>query len=209
MRLAGPGWRFVFCGLAAAAAGRLLPLGPAGAALAALGLGFAALCAYFFRDPERPLPADARFLYAPGDGRVLSVSREGPGDIVTVRVFLSVFDVHVQRSPCAGRVDKIHYQPGGFAPAMRPEARRNERNVVRFVLEGGRPAVVVEQIAGILARRIECWAREGDSRKAGERYGMIRFGSQLAVHLPPEARPLVGPGDRVVAAVTPIAQWTP
>lgn len=195
-------------GLLMAGAGALPLTGEFRGPFVALGLGLAAFCSYFFRDPDRPAPPDPKKLYAPGDGRVLSVAREGPGDIVTVRIFLSIFDVHVQRAPCAGVVDRVQYQPGAFAMAMREEARLNERNIVRIAPEGGRAPVVVEQIAGFVARRIECWIKEGEAVRAGQRYGMIRFGSQAALHLPQGARPLVRPGDRVVGGVTEVAEWT-
>jgi len=122
------------------------------------GAGFAVFCSFFFRDPDRPLPEDALKIYSPGDGKVLSVAKEGPGDVTTIRIFLSIFDVHVQRAPCSGVVDRIQYVPGSFALAMRPEAMRNERNIVRIAPEAGRELVLVEQIAGFIARRIECWA---------------------------------------------------
>jgi phosphatidylserine decarboxylase len=91
--------------------------------------------------------------------------------------------------------------------AMRPEALRNERNIVRIVPAGNREPVLVEQIAGFVARRIECWLREGADIKAGERYGLIRFGSQAAVHLPAGARPTVKAGDRAVGGVSVIGEW--
>ncbi|MBI4386312.1 MAG: phosphatidylserine decarboxylase [Elusimicrobia bacterium] len=147
-------------------------------------------------------------IYSPGDGRVLSVGREGPGDITTIRVFLSIFDVHVQRMPCSGRVDRVWRQPGAFRAAMKEEARLNERNIVRIVPEGARGPVIVEQIAGYVARRIECWVREGDEAGAGQRYGIIYFGSQVALHLSGRVAPLVRSGDRVVGGVTEVAKWT-
>lgn len=207
MKIAGRGWPVVIGGALAGAAGFLPFMGWSGWLLAASGFGLSGFSAYFFRDPDRPLPEDSGKLYAPGDGRVLSVGPEGSGDGATVRIFLSVFDVHVQRNACSGIVDRVRYQPGGFALAMAPEAALNERNLVRITPEGGRAPVAVEQIAGFLARRIECWAREGDRVRAGERYGMIYFGSQVAVHLPPSARPLVRPGDRVTGGVTEIGEW--
>jgi phosphatidylserine decarboxylase len=96
--------------------------------------------------------------------------------------------------------------PGSFAAAMKDEAKGNERNIVRLVTSRG--VVIVEQIAGLIARRIECWAKEGQELQAGERYGLIRFGSQAAVHLPANAKALVAAGDRAVGGVTAIAEWT-
>ena len=212
MKIAKEGWKFVGIGLAAAVGGWLVGTHTRffqpGAQLAALGLAFSAFCAFFFRDPDRPLPADPERVYSPGDGQVLSVAREGPGDVTTVRIFLSLFDVHVQRLPCSGLVNMVRYQPGSFALAMKDEARQNERSVVRVAVEG-RGEVSFEQIAGFVARRIVCRAVEGMRAVAGDRYGVIHFGSQAAVHLPASARPLVRPGDKVVGGVTAIAQWTP
>lgn len=181
--------------------------GPWTLALAGAGAAFAAACAFFFRDPERPLPADASKLYAPGDGRVLSVEpgpAEGPW---TLRIFLSIFDVHVQRYPCAGTVTRVERVRGGFAMAMRPEASRNDRVLVALRPAGREAEIEVEQIAGAIARRIQCSARPGAPAAAGARYGLIHFGSQVALRLPPSARPLVKPGDRVVGGITPIAEW--
>jgi phosphatidylserine decarboxylase len=180
-----------------------------GGALAGTGAFFAGFCCFFFRDPERPLPGDASKIYATGDGRVLSVGAEGAaGAGQTVRIFLSLFDVHVQRLPVSGKVKEMRHEAGRFALAMKPEACRNERTVVRVAVEGRSEELAFEQIAGFLARRIVCDLKAGDAAVAGERYGVIHFGSQAAIHLPPTAKPLVKPGDRVTAGVTPIGEWT-
>lgn len=202
--LAGPGLRFVFLGLVLALLGLLGLYSCALGWLAAPGLLFAAFSAYFFRDPERETPQGTRRIFSPGDGTVLSVGKEGPGDLVTVRIFLAVTNVHVQRAPLAAKVEKIHYQPGGFAMAMKQGARQNERTAVTFT--DGDFRVIVEQIAGFVARRIECWVGEGRMLAAGERYGMIRFGSQCAVHFPESCKILVGPGDRVIGGITAIGE---
>lgn len=212
MRIARQGWRLIAMGAAVTAAGGVLVLRPgffiAGIIIGIPGLVFALFSAYFFRDPERPLPADSGKIYSPGDGVVLSVAREGPGEIVNLRIFLSPFDVHIQRSPCAGRVEKVLHQSGGFAAAMREEAKQNERCVMTLLPDGQKEPLVVEQIAGFLARRIECWAKEGDHLRAGQRYGMIRFGSQAALRFPASARCTVKPGDRVYAGITAVGEWT-
>lgn len=177
-----------------------------GALVLVLGTAFTGFCVYFFRDPERPLPTDASKIWSPGDGRVLTVGEETPG-VTTIRIFLSVFDVHIQRAPCAGSVKAVVYQPGSFRAAMVEAARGNERSIMTISPEG-RPDLVVEQIAGLVARRIETWPKAGQRVGMGERYGIIYFGSQAAVHLPKGAVPIVKPGDRVAGALTPIAQWT-
>lgn len=213
IKIARQGWRFVGASALAGAAGielarRLPDWAALGWVLAAIGWGAAAFCAYFFRDPERPLPSDLSKIYSPGDGRVLSVAREGPGDVTTVRIFLSVFDVHIQRLPCSGKVERIQYVPGSFVDARLPGSKANERNVATIAVEGRRDRVVVEQIAGLIARRILCWIKEGDRAVAGERYGLIQFGSQAALHLPASARVLVSQGDRVAGGLTAVAEWT-
>jgi|CXWL01.1.fsa_nt_gi phosphatidylserine decarboxylase len=210
MKIASQAWQFVVPAVAVGAAGLWLMGNPSsvllGTVLASLSFGFAAFTVYFFRDPERALPADGR-IYSPGDGVVLSVGREGPGDVVTLRIFLSVFDVHIQRAPCAGRVSKVAHVAGSFAAAMKDAARGNERVVMTIEPEGRGP-LVVEQIAGLIARRIECWRKPGDAVAAGERYGIIYFGSQAAVHFPAGSRCTVKVGDRVAGGVTPIGEWT-
>jgi len=211
MKIAIFGWKFIILGLVAAAAGGALwrlKGSNAGIALGVLGVLFALFSTYFFRDPDRALPTDSSKLYSSGDGVIMSVANEGPGPVTTVRTFLSVFDVHVQRLPCSGKVEKVQYKEGSFVAAMKqPESFHNERNIVSIACEG-RGTVVVEQIAGLIARRIRCWIGAGDASVAGERYGLIQFGSQAALHLPEGARPLVKPGDRVVGGVTPLAEWT-
>lgn len=179
-----------------------------GAALASLGFAFAAFSAYFFRDPERPLPKDASKIYSPGDGVVMSVAREGPGEAVTLRIFLSVFDVHIQRAPCAGRVADVSVLPGSFVAAMRSRARGNARVVMTIEPEGRSGPIVVEQIAGLVARRIECRPKPGDRLEAGQRYGLIYFGSQVAVRFPAGSRCTVRPGERVAAGLQEIGEWT-
>lgn len=210
MKIAPQAWQFVVPAVAAGAGGMWLMGRPStvipGTLLSFLAFGFAAFTLYFFRDPERALPADGR-IYSPGDGVVLSVGREGPGDVITLRIFLSVFNVHIQRAPCAGRVTKVAEVPGSFAAAMKDAARGNYR-VVMTIEPQGRGLLVVEQIAGLIARRIECWPKIGDTLAAGERYGIIYFGSQAAVHFPAGSRCTVKVGDRVAGGLTPIGEWT-
>jgi phosphatidylserine decarboxylase len=175
--------------------------------IAVAAAGFAAFTLYFFRDPDRPAPTDATKIYAPGDGVVLSVAREGPAETVTVRIFLSIFNVHVQRAPCAGKVTKVQTVAGSFAAAMKDAARGNARVVMTVEPGDGKPPIVVEQIAGLIARRIECWPKPGDTVEAGQRYGVIYFGSQAAVHLPAGAKATARPGQPMTAGVTEIGEW--
>lgn len=210
MRIAPQAWQFVVPAVAAGSAGLWLMGRPStvlpGAVLAPLAFGFAAFTTYFFRDPERSLPTDGR-IYSPGDGVVLSVAREGPGDVTTLRIFLSVFNVHIQRAPYAGKVTKVQEVAGSFAAAMKDAARGNYR-VVMTVEPEGKPPLVVEQISGLIARRIECWPKPGASVATGEKYGIIYFGSQAAVHFPAGSKCTVKPGDKVAGGVTPIGEWT-
>ena len=210
MRIAPQAWQFVVPAVVAGSVGLWLMGRPTtvlpGALLAVLAFGFAGFTLYFFRDPERALPTDGR-IYSPGDGVVLSVGREGPGDVITCRIFLSVFDVHIQRAPCAGRVTKVAEVPGSFAAAMKDAARGNYR-VVMTIEPPGRGLLVVEQISGLIARRIECWRKPGDTVATGEKYGIIYFGSQAAVHFPNGSKCTVKAGDRVAGGLTPIGEWT-
>jgi phosphatidylserine decarboxylase len=167
--------------------------------------------AAFFRDPHRVTPTDADAVVAASDGLVLRVDRVedkrfGPGEWLRVVVFLSVLDVHVNRSPVAGRVVEIVREDGGYAMAQSEKA---EHNVAQYtVLETGRGRVVVAQRTGLIARRIINRARVGSLLSRGERYGLIRFGSRTDVYLPASAvEAMVAPGDRVVGAETVIARY--
>lgn len=167
--------------------------------------------AAFFRDPERDVPTDEAAVVAASDGRVLSVDRLrdrrfSDDDLLRIAVFLSVFDVHVNRAPVAGRVSDFFVTDGGFAAAMKPAA---EHNVAAYtVLETPRGQVVVAQRTGLIARRIVQRAPVGALLAKGERFGLIRFGSRTDVYLPAErTQPVVAPGDRVLAGSSVIARW--
>lgn len=189
--------------LLALLAGGLQWFWPAAIFLAALGFVF-----YFFRDPERADPVAPEAVVAPADGRVVEVSEETldgrRGN--RIGIFLSIWDVHVNRSPVAGELASVEYRPGKFHAAMRAQASaENERNVI--ALATGRGTVVVEQIAGWVARRVVLWKRAGDRVERGERFGMIRFGSRVELWLPAEASVTVRPGDRVRAGSSVVAEW--
>jgi phosphatidylserine decarboxylase len=174
----------------------------------ALLLGF--VC-YFFRDPERVVPADEAIIVSAADGLVVGVDEvEEPdfhlGPMIRIAVFLSVFDVHINRSPVAGVVKSTVYKAGQFLDVRHPDS--STRNECRsWWLETAGGPVAVRQIAGLIARRIVAWADEGSTLARGERLGMIRFGSRTEVFLPIGCIPLVKPGDRVAGARTPIARW--
>lgn len=180
-----------------------------------LGPALAALpVAAFFRDPERVPPVDSQAIVSSADGKVLGVesltderfSSAGVSQWTRISVFLSVFDVHINRSPVAGKVIEVIREDGGYAPAMNAEA---EHNVAAYtVLETSHGPVVVAQRTGLVARRIVNRTRPGTLLARGERYGLIRFGSRTDVYLPDgTVEPLVSPGDRVVGGESVIARW--
>jgi phosphatidylserine decarboxylase len=163
---------------------------------------------FFFRDPERTPPADQDTIVSPADGRIMEVveeSRDGkPGQRISV--FLSIFDVHVNRSPVAGRITSIEYRTGKFYAAMRGRASaENEQN--SFYVQSERGEVVFKQIAGWVARRIVVWKAAGDSVVRGERVGMIRFGSRMDIWLPEGVEIAIRPGQHVAGGTSVLARW--
>ena len=163
----------------------------------------ALFCLYFFRDPDREIPVGP-FAVSPADGRVVAVKEEGPA-LTRISIFLNVFDVHVNRSPIAGTITDYKYQKGEFLVASKEIASaRNEQNAV--TVEGDGTRVVFKQIAGLIARRIVFRKRVGDTVAAGERIGLIKFGSRVDVLLGPEWEILVKPTDRVSAGSSVLAR---
>jgi len=206
------GYPFIIGGIAVAVLG-LLVWHP----LAWLGLLFTIFCLYFFRDPERVLPPQANVFVAPADGLVVSVEHAvppaelglGPVPRPRVAIFLSVLDVHVNRAPITGLISKIAYHPGKFLNAADDKASDdNERNALLLRLPTGQDVVVV-QIAGLIARRILCEVREGQTVLAGQRFGIIRFGSRTDLYLPEGTVPLVAVGQRMIGGETVIAALNP
>ena len=177
-----------------------------GTAIALLAL--AALVAYFFRDPERRPPADPSAVVSPADGRVMEVAPESLDGRAgrRISIFLAVWNVHVNRSPMSGRLEKLEYRPGKFYAAMRARASlENEQNV--FYLDTERGRIVFKQVAGWIARRVVSWKSPGDTLVLGERIGLIRFGSRMDVWLPEGAEIVVRPGDKVAAGESILARW--
>lgn len=181
-----------------------------------LTLAAAALAGFvfwFFRDPERVIPADERHVLSPADGRVVGIvgleeDRLLKGPAIRISIFLNVFNVHVNRVPVSGKILNIVYQPGLFKMAQVPEASlNNEQNALLLESPSGMRIVFV-QIAGFIARRIVCWARTGDTLRQGERFGMIRFGSRTDIYVPPTTRIRVKPGDRVQGGVSVLGELT-
>ena len=199
---------FVSAGLAVAAVGRKNRW------LRTAGLSAAGACAMFFRHPARVPPDRPGAVVAPADGQITVIDTAPPpaelglGDkpMLRVSIFLSIFDVHVQRVPVGGEVVAVQHRPGKFLSADKPEASdENERYSMWIRTPEGHDVVVV-QLAGLVARRIVCDARAGDTLKIGDTYGLIRFGSRLDTYLPEDSTVLVKPGQRAVGAETVLAE---
>jgi phosphatidylserine decarboxylase len=164
--------------------------------------GLAMFCLYFFRDPERPIPAGV-VAVSPADGRIVKIKKENQ-TASRISIFLNIFDVHVNRSPISGAITDVHYQPGRFLVASREEAsEQNEQNTV--TVEGHGTRVVFKQIAGLIARRIVFTKKPGDVVQVGERVGLIKFGSRVDVFLGPEWSIQVREGERVKAGSSVLA----
>jgi phosphatidylserine decarboxylase len=181
-----------------------------------LGVGLTVWCYYFFRDPVRATPTREGLIVSPADGVVSLIEKAVPPaelgmadtGLTRVSVFMSVFNCHVNRAPIGGRVTAIAYRPGKFFNASLDKASTdNERNSLCIETADGRQIAVV-QIAGLVARRIVCFARKDDALMTGERFGLIRFGSRLDVYLPEGVEPLVCLGQSMIAGETVLADLT-
>jgi len=178
-----------------------------------IGVGLTIWCYYFFRDPERVTPTGPGLIVSPADGIVSLIEKAVPPEelgmpdapLTRVSVFMSVFNCHVNRTPIAGEVRVVAYRPGKFLNASLDKASvDNERNSLCIEIEDGRQIAVV-QIAGLVARRIICFAKAGSKIKTGERFGLIRFGSRLDVYLPDGVKPIVLVGQTMVAGESVLA----
>lgn len=179
-----------------------------------IGVGLTVWCYYFFRDPKRSVPLVPGLVVSPADGVVSLIERAvppaelglGPEALMRVSVFMSVFNCHVNRLPVEGRITAVAYRPGKFFNASLDKASvDNERNGLAIELVDGRKIAVV-QIAGLVARRILCWAKPGQEMRRGERFGLIRFGSRLDVYLPDGVEPQVALGQTMIAGETVLAR---
>ena len=179
-----------------------------------IGLILTAWCTYFFRDPERITPVADHLVVSPADGHVSLVGHVAPPvelglgtePMLRVSVFMNVFDCHVNRAPMRGRIARILYREGEFKNAELDKASEvNERNAM--VIETVQGEIGVVQIAGLVARRIICWSQVEDRIEAGERFGLIRFGSRLDIYLPGSVRPRVAEGQTAIAGETIIAEY--
>jgi len=164
---------------------------------------------YFFRNPERNSPQETNVIVAPADGKVIKIEDVMGTDLLhepskKISIFMNVFNVHVNRIPCSGKVDAIRYREGKFISANLDKASSlNEKNSILIKTDNGKE-VLTEQIAGLIARRIECWLKEGMHVNRGDRFGLIRFGSRLDLFLPLDTVLSVNIGDKVRAGETPI-----
>jgi len=206
------GWPFIG-GFAAAA----LLLWMLSDFLGLVGLVLTLWCVYFFRDPDRMTPVRSGLVISPADGFVQKVDQAvpppelemGPDLRARVCVFMNVFNVHVNRTPAGGTIRRIAYRPGKFLNASLDKASDdNERNAFHLELDDGKNDLAFVQIAGLVARRIVCQVSEGQSVIAGQRIGLIRFGSRVDVYLPKGATPLVVEGQTAIAGETVIADLT-
>jgi phosphatidylserine decarboxylase len=200
------GYYFGLPPLALGAAAMVLRWTLAGAILFCL----AAFIFYFFRDPQRVIPAEPGAIVAPADGRVVVVTDEEhvgrPGKRISI--FLAIWNVHVNRSPAAGTITDLKYRPGKFSAAMRASASaENEQNVITLATDSGE--IIFKQIAGLIARRVVCWKQTGDRVARGERIGLVRFGSRADLWLPRDSELLVKVGDHLKGGSSLVAYWPP
>jgi len=178
-------------------------------ALSAIAMIFCAIILYFFRDPERIISTAGDYVLSPADGKVMEIEKVEHDDFIgddcaKVSIFLSPFDVHINRSPIEGRIKNITYVEGSKLPAFLKKAtKNNERNIIEIE---GKIRVVVTQIAGLLFRRIVLWKKEGDSVALGGRVGMIKFGSGTELTLPKNVKILIKVGDKVKAGETRLGE---
>ncbi len=204
--IAREGWPILAGALIAFLASWCLDLGVITFLLFALFI----FCLQFFRDPAREAPEDPRAVVSPVDGRVCKVEKttnpETGEDCVKISIFMNVFSVHSQKVPVTGVVEKVTYTPGLFVNADLDKAStENERNAVTVRTDDGRRVTFI-QVAGLVARRIICYATVDQRLERGERYGFIRFGSRVDVYLPPEAEVVAGIGDKVTGVMSVIAR---
>lgn len=164
---------------------------------------------YFFRDPERRIPDDTDWVVSPADGRIVKIEpshEPGLGSYRRISIFLSIFDVHINRAPFDGRITEVRYQKGKFLAAFNHRASdENERN--SLVIRWRDQTLRVTQIAGLIARRIVCWKKVGETIGRGERFGLIRFGSRVDLDLPEGFEVSVRVGDRVRGGHSVVGRW--
>jgi phosphatidylserine decarboxylase len=197
---------------------RLIPNGPPSAFWATEFLLLAVMIFVFafFRDPYRPVPPDKNILLAPADGKVTDIEIVDENDFIgasalRIGIFLSIFDVHINRAPCNVKVQKIIYKPGRYKNAMKPHSGRvNESNDLALIrIDGPADRLIVRQISGAIARRIVCATTQGQKLTCGEKFGMIKFGSRTELYVPvrEDAKCLIRVGDKVKAGLSPLVRY--
>lgn len=183
----------------------------AGYAGAVIGLVFTIFCLFFFRNPERVIPSGREVVVSPADGVIMDITtmaedRFMKANTQRVRIFLNIFNVHVNRNPIAGKVEWVEKVAGEYLPAYKDEASyKNVRNYLGISTEWGR--IMVVQITGLIARRLVCWVQPGDTMQTGDRFGLIRFGSCTEIYLPEKVSINVKPGQKVKGGETVIARF--
>jgi phosphatidylserine decarboxylase len=191
----------------------IIPLLALGILSAGLGYFYAAVLfialtlfvAYFFRNPARSIPSQANLIVSPADGKVVKIS-PGPPSEQTISIFLNIFNVHVNRSPVRGELKQMEYKRGKYKVAYDEEASRvNEQNIL--TIEGQNIRVVVRQIAGLIARRVICWKKPGNSLERGELIGLIRFGSRVDIVLPDKVKLRIRVGDKVIGGSSILGEY--
>jgi phosphatidylserine decarboxylase len=206
MSILKEGYPFIFPSVAGGAAfltvSKLTAFFPVTVGCLSLGcvsIVFALFCVYFFRDPKIKITQGEELILSPCNGTVMEVTEEGEQKVI--RVFLSIFSVHLQRSPVSGTVVDVTHKSGKFYAAWNPLAQsENEQNIITIKNENA--VYVVRQIAGLVARRCVSWVKSGDTLKAGDKIGMIKFSSQVDLHLPKTAKIDIKPGDKTKAGIT-------
>ncbi|GHT42240.1 phosphatidylserine decarboxylase proenzyme [Endomicrobiia bacterium] len=202
MQIVKEGYTFVAIPLGLGLGLIIAGLGRVSSILGILFILISLFCLYFFRDPKVEITEGAGLILSPCNGTVLEVSEKKTEKVI--RVFLSVLDVHLQRSPVSGRVISVEHKPGKFLKAMEPQAHIvNEQNVITIENENGK--YLVKQIAGILARRCVLWVKQGDVLNTGDKIGVIKFSSQVDLHMPKSVDIKVKQGHKVVSGVTVFA----
>ena len=176
-----------------------------------VALLFTLFVASFFRDPERKSLQGEKAVLAPADGKILLIEEEektpfSTGRSIKISIFMSIFNCHVNRIPTSGRIEKVFYQAGKFYSANKKQASsENEQNALLLRTDDGHEITFV-QVAGLIARRIVCWVKEGEKVKQGERFGLIQFGSRVDLYLPPSVRLRIKRGDKVKAGLTIVGE---
>jgi len=174
--------------------------------LSALCIIFSVFVLFFCRDPQRETSFNENEIASPADGTIISIKTEEDPNVIVVRIFLSIFNVHIQRAPYAGEVTETKYTKGTFLFANNPGADKNERNLIAFKTAKG--DIAIEQITGAIARRIECWVNKGQEITTGQKVGFIFFGSQVALYLPKDKVTLtVKEGQAVQGGLTVMGLW--